>query len=470
MEKRNDLPAAGIDDLSIYVPSLYLDIEDLANARNVEPAKLKRGLGLDKMAVPDASEDVITMASEAIIDLVNKNNLQPEDIGRIYVGTESMVDGSKPIASYLVGILRKYFDQRNIDSSPLTHCDVVDMVFACIGAVDAMHNSLDYIRINPKHKVIIVSTDWAKYDLNSPGESTQGAGAFAILLSAQPKLLKIDTTWGVATQCEHDFYKPLRRMVRFDDLVVSNGIDASKLGREVYSVHKDTPVYDGQFSNECYTSRIAEALDHFHLKSDNNQYPLERWNKLVFHLPYAYHARRVFTTLFVDYLKYTGRWESFLNDHPDLKELESTKMMLRAIAKTPVYKSFVQNKIEPGERASSLVGNLYTGSIFLSLISCLASLAPEELANQKIGFFAYGSGSKSKVFEGELVPGYSKFIQRIKLFDRLEDRIRINIDQYEYLHKEKLLINLDSVNRKVLQDSSGWMETNKYARNYSVKI
>lgn len=468
MKQKITHPAVGIDDLSIYIPSLYLDIEDLANARNIEPAKLNRGLGLDKMAVPDASEDVITMAAEAIIDLVEKNKLRPEEIGRVYVGTESMVDGSKPIASYLVGILRQYFDHKDIDSTTLNQCDAVDMVFACIGAVDALHNSLDYIRLNPNSKVIIISTDWAKYDLRSPGESTQGAGAVAILLSAQPRLLEINNHWGVATQCEHDFYKPLRKMVSFDDLVVSNGIDAAKLGREIFTVHKDTPVYDGQFSNECYTARISEALNHFQQKSNANYHPLDEWNKLIFHLPYAYHARRVFTTLFLDYLKETGSWESFLNDNPDLKEVEPGKMLLRAFSKKPIYNSFVQEKIEPGERASSLVGNMYTGSIFLSLISCLASNADEDLSNQKLGFIAYGSGSKSKVFEGKLVSGYSKLVQRINLFDRLENRNRINVDQYEYLHKEKLLINLDSVNRKVFQSSSGWMETNKYARNYSI--
>ena len=130
------------DDISIYCPSLYLDINDFAKARDIEPAKLTKGLGLKSIAVPDSSEDVITMAAEALCDLVEKNNLQPEDIGRIYVGTESMVDGSKPIASYLLGILKQFFEQKSIDARELYQCDVVDMVFACIGAVDAMQIAL----------------------------------------------------------------------------------------------------------------------------------------------------------------------------------------------------------------------------------------------------------------------------------------------------------------------------------------
>ena len=463
-------PSVGIDDISVYIPSLYLDIEDLATARGVEPAKLQRGLGLNKMAVPDASEDVITMAAEAVIDLVKKNNLRPEEIARIYVGTESMIDGSKPNASYIMGILTDYFMQRGHSAKSMNNCDVVDMVFACIGAVDAMQNSLDYIRLRPDRKVIVVSTDWAKYELNSPGESTQGAGAFATLISANPRILEIDDEWGVATECVHDFYKPLRKTVSYDEIVQSNGVEAYQLGKSTYSLHKDTPVYDGQYSNQCYTDRIREAFSRFQGVNSFDEHPFDQWEALVFHLPYAFHARRVFVPLFIEYLVDSDQWEVFVEKYNEVwDDLESERQLLKAYSKTEEYKAFVQEKIQSGELASSEVGNLYTGSIFLSLLSTLAADANRDFSNRHLGFFAYGSGSKSKVFQGRVVPGYQEYIQRINLFGRLEQRQRINIHQYEYLHKDKLLINLDSVDRKVFQASSGWQETNRYARNYMVK-
>ena len=80
LESSKSHPVVGIDDISVYIPSLYLSIAELADARGIEPAKLEKGLGLLSMAVPDASEDVVTMAAEALIDLVEKNDLQPEDI------------------------------------------------------------------------------------------------------------------------------------------------------------------------------------------------------------------------------------------------------------------------------------------------------------------------------------------------------------------------------------------------------
>ena len=47
----------GIDAISYYVPNHYLPIEALAEARNIEYAKLNKGLGLTSMSFPDIDED-----------------------------------------------------------------------------------------------------------------------------------------------------------------------------------------------------------------------------------------------------------------------------------------------------------------------------------------------------------------------------------------------------------------------------
>lgn len=465
------LPIVGIDDISVYIPGLCLDIDDLARARGIDPAKMRKGLGLSAMSIPDASEDVVTMAAEALLQLVDRHQLKPGEIGRVYVGTESMVDGSKPIASYLLGILERYYKQQQINTTDLRNTDAVDLTFACIGAVDALQNTLDWIRLNPGKKAVIVSTDWAKYDLGSPGESTQGAGAIALLVSADPGLIAIDRTWGVSAKCEHDFYKPLRPSVRQEDKARSNGVAANLLGREIFRLHKDTPVYDGQFSNMCYADRISEAFDHFQDEAGTMDAPLETWKRLVFHLPYAYHARRVFPSIFIEELRKKGTWISLAEElgvNPDPRDPDEIKAVTRTVSKSPAYLAFVNEKIAPGEKASSLVGNLYTGSIFLSLVSTLLEGKEEDFAGSHFGFFAYGSGSKSKVFQGKVMPGYQARVGQWDLAERLENRIRIDISRYEYLHREKLLVNLDSRGRRVFQASSGWTTTNRFARNYSI--
>jgi hydroxymethylglutaryl-CoA synthase len=164
----------GIDDMAAYVPSLYLPIETLATERQIEYAKLNKGLGLTAMAVNDIDEDAATMAANAVRELIDKNNLDPRQIGRIYMGTESALDGAKPMASYVQEMLSDYYSEQ-YGADCLLHCDVVDLTFACIGAVDALQNTLDWVRADTRRVGIIVASDVAKYDLESTGEYTQGS-------------------------------------------------------------------------------------------------------------------------------------------------------------------------------------------------------------------------------------------------------------------------------------------------------
>ena len=97
----------GLDAASFYVPSLYLEIKDLAAKRGIEPAKLEKGLGLRKMALPDVHEDAATFAAEALLKLIQDYNINPKEISRVYLGTESALDAAKPTATYAVQIVEE---------------------------------------------------------------------------------------------------------------------------------------------------------------------------------------------------------------------------------------------------------------------------------------------------------------------------------------------------------------------------
>ena len=90
----------GIDAIDYYVPPIALKIKDLAEARDIPTAKLEKGLGLKTMALVDIDEDVASMAANALLNLITNNNLNPTNIGRIYLGTESALDALKAY-SYL---------------------------------------------------------------------------------------------------------------------------------------------------------------------------------------------------------------------------------------------------------------------------------------------------------------------------------------------------------------------------------
>lgn len=465
------LPTVGIDDMAAYIPRLVLPISTLAEARELEYAKLNKGLGLEAMAVPDAHEDVATMAANAVLDLVVKNDLDPRKIGRLYVGTESALDGAKPMASYVLDMLTQYFSTTH-GSDCLLHCDVVDLTFACIGAVDAMQNTLDWARGHKDRMGIVVSSDHAKYELGSGGEYTQGAGAVAMLIKQQPRLLAFKEEFGVATRSVHDFFKPLRKVSKaalVEEVLALSGQSASaeevlaKLGNSLQekgvldsqdhliTLHKDTPIFDGPYSNSCYRNRIREALSHFvsvnHLESDVPV--IDDWHRLVFHLPYAYQARRMFSEIFMQESQARGDWEGLASELPaapraddfedEVAHQKAYEKFLRSITKTEAYRRFVADKIAPGERGSSLVGNLYTGSLLLSLMNTLeAGLSGDvKLAGQTFGCFAYGSGSKSKVFTAVVQPDWRTLAERFSILPTLAQRTEIDYATYEDLHRQK---------------------------------
>ena len=473
-------PTVGIDDFSVYIPQIYLPIETLAERRDLNYAKLNKGLGLQEMAIPDALEDAATMAANAVLDLIHKNDLDPKTIGRIYLGTESALDGAKPTATYVLDMLQDHFADSDGPNCFL-HCDVVDLTFACIGGVDALQNCLEWSAAKEGRTGIVVASDEAKYEMESPGEYTQGAGAVAMLVKQEPRLLAIDPDFGVATRPAHDFFKPQRRVTKraiieeviallpdvsgmdlnirrmeerlSHSLAVRGTLDSNE---DFLMIHKTTPVFDGPYSNQAYQARIREALVDYRRR--HGQEPgklLTDFNYLVFHLPYAFQARRMFSEIYMEELKANGDWVDFISrnelevpcaDDYDDREQYITKCseFLRLVTKTKDYKDFVEARIAPGEWASSRVGNLYAGSVFLSLMATLeAALEREDkVAGESLCVFAYGSGSKSKVFKATIQPAWREVAAEFDLELRLNHREAISYEIYERLHRCNLKRNV----------------------------
>jgi hydroxymethylglutaryl-CoA synthase len=404
----------GIDSIAFDIPKLHLPIKVLAENRNIEPEKLIKGLGLHKMSFPDVHQDVVTFAANAVYKLIQQENINSSEIARIYVGTESSVDSSKPIASYISALL-----EQQLGEGTLRYCDTLDMTFACIGAVDALQTTLDFIRLNPTKKAIVVATDNAKYDLNSTGEYTQGAGAIAMLITANPKIVSFSQEVGVSSQGVFDFFKPRRYVSKNEILNTTDNPEWFGILENEIAFYKEQPVFDGQYSNQCYINRITEA--YFHYKEITNQSGtlFNNWENILMHLPYCFQARRTFVEIYAK--------ENNLTDD------------IKTISKSEEYLEFVNKTIFPSEIASGQIGNMYTGSIFLGLLStlCYHFQNETEIQDKKFGFIAYGSGSKSKVFEAQVEANWKSAIEKVPLFETLDNSTEIDFGTYITLHKKE---------------------------------
>ncbi|MDL2143893.1 hydroxymethylglutaryl-CoA synthase [Flavobacterium tructae] len=416
----------GIDAISFDVANIHLPIKTLATARNIEPEKLEKGLGLIKMTLPDVHQDPVVFGANALTKLILDHNINLNEISRIYVGTESGIDSSKPISSFLISLMEQKFGE-----DTLAECDVVDFTFACIGGVDALQNCIDFVKLNPAKKAIVVTTDFAKYDLNSTGEYTQGAGAVAMLVTSNPRIIAFDENWATSTKGVFDFFKPYRTLSKEEITKnTNNDLWFDNLEAEI-EIHKDQPVFDGQYSNQCYMDRTRNAYFSFKKLKNTTETLYNSWNSIIMHLPYSFQGRRMLSEIYA-----LDSAEKIISENIESADYQ---LKIKEVAKSEEYRNFVTEKLQPAELASSLIGNLYTGSIFMGLLSTLAHFydTNKEIAGAQFGFLAYGSGSKSKVFEGTIQPEWKAALENVKLFENLEESTEIDFNTYEGLHKKE---------------------------------
>lgn len=76
----------------------------------------------------------------------------------------------------------------------------------------------------------------------------------------------------------------------------------------------------------------------------------------------------------------------------------------------------------------------------------------KEIAGNTFGFLAYGSGSKSKVFEGIIQNEWKTAIANTPLFETLQESFEIDFDTYEKLHKKEQKQSIQSPKKEWVLD------------------
>ena len=429
--------AAGIDDIAIYIPRLYIDAADFANARGLDPIKLQKGLGISQMAIVDANQDPACLAANACLTIMQKNKLSPDDIGRLYVSTESAFDESKAMNSYVIGMLEQVYGQGAFE-----HCGGVETKFACVSGSYALYDNANWIRAGEaegQHALVVVS-DIAKYDLGSSGEMTQGAGSVAMLLNDEPRLLAFDPrVTATSIKDEYDFYRPFG---------------------------KETPIVHGQYSNLLYMIQVRKALESYKkkvissglIKLKSDETILDHMDYINMHLPYSNMGKKALAYLVRHEWRQLPRWKKILEsigmDEPKPKDPRGTIESVLAdeefmakdheftklFTKTKEYQEVYESKLSSSLIASSMIGNLYTASLYLGFRSSLEFEYQKgiDLAGKRVGFGSYGSGSSAMVFSGVIQAEYEQMVKNMNLEIEIGNRRKLTWDEYEELHENKL--------------------------------
>ena len=441
--------AAGIDDISIYIPRLYLDAGDFAKARGLDPDKLERGLGIGQMAIVDTNQDPACLAANACLKVMQKNKLTPDKIGRLYVATESSFDESKAMNSYVIGMLEQVYG-----ADTFGHCGGIECKFACVSGSYALYDNTNWIRAGEaedKYALVVVS-DIAKYDLGSSGEVTQGAGAIAMLLNDKPRLLSFDPkVTSTSIKNEYDFYRPFG---------------------------KETPIVHGQYSNLLYLIQVKNALIDYKrkvkktglIKLKDGETILDHVDYLNMHLPYSNMGKKALAYLVRHEWRALPRWEKIIEEigmeEPIPKDprgtiesvLEDAEFMTKdhqftkLFTNTENYVELYESKLASSLIASKMIGNLYTASLYLGFRSSLEFEYQNgiDLEGKRVGFCSYGSGASAMIFSGVIQPEYGQVVKDMNLEAEIGPRTKLSLDEYEELHENKRTYeeNIRSANKE----------------------
>ena len=441
--------AAGIDDIAIYIPRLYLDAGDFAKARGLDPEKLERGLGIGQMAIVDTNQDPACLAANACLRVMQKNKLTPDKIGRLYVATESAFDESKAMNSYVIGMLEQVYGEDTFG-----HCGGIECKFACVSGSYALYDNTNWIRAGEaedKYALVVVS-DIAKYDLGSSGEVTQGAGAIAMLLNDNPRLLSFDPkVTSTSIKNEYDFYRPFG---------------------------KETPIVHGQYSNLLYLIQVKNALIDYKrkvketglIKLKEGETILDHVDYLNMHLPYSNMGKKALAYLVRHEWRDLPRWKKIIEEigmeEPIPKDprgtiestLEDAEFMAndhqftKLFTSTEIYAELYESKLASSLIASKMIGNLYTASLYLGFRSSLEFEYQKgvDLEGKRVGFCSYGSGASAMIFSGVIQPEYDQVVKDMNLEAELGPRTKLSLDEYEELHENKRTYeeNIRSANKE----------------------
>ncbi|KAL7672256.1 hypothetical protein ACOME3_007147 [Neoechinorhynchus agilis] len=281
----------------------------------------------------------------------------------------------------------------------------IDCLNACYGGTAALFNCIDWIESSAwdGRFAIAVMTDVAIY-ANKAARPTGGAGAIALLIGPNAPLVIENEHRVTVARDVYDFYKP--------------------------RMHVESPMVDGPLSIQCYFEALRLCYDRYRQKTGKSGSILDDHDRLIFHSPFCGLVRKAYSLL-------------YLCDHPSEFTQEQNPESFYADKTTQrklagQCKDRFEKQVAPSMLLAKQVGNAYTASTYLALVSCLAEASKaKENKPERILVYSYGSGYCSSMFSIRVNPDVSSEIIMIKANESikqwLDGRLRVTAKNYDKL-------------------------------------
>jgi hydroxymethylglutaryl-CoA synthase len=184
----------GIVGYGSYIPRFRIKVEEIAKVWSKDPETIKNGLILEEKSVPDADEDTITLSAEASRNALLRARVDPEEIGAVFIGSESHPDAVKPSGVTVAEAL-------GITPNVM----VADFRFACKAGTAAMQCCYALVKSGEVKYAMAIGADCAQGRPGDALEYTAAAGAASFIIGPNP-LAELEGTYSYATDTA-DFWR-----------------------------------------------------------------------------------------------------------------------------------------------------------------------------------------------------------------------------------------------------------------------
>lgn len=255
---------------------------------------------------------------------------------------------------------------------------VLELKQACYAATAGIQLAKGHVALHPDKKALVIGSDIARYGLKTAGEPTQGGGAVAMLIAKDPRILALQDDSVYYADDIMDFWRPLAAT---------------------------EALVDGKYSANIYLEFFEKVFTRYRKITGLTA---NDFKALLFHLPYTKQGLKALREA--------------------IKTLDPTKQ------------AELLAEFEASKQYSKLTGNLYTGSLYLSLLSLLEN-SRLLCAGDRLGLFSYGSGAQAEFYSGLLQPGFKDVLgDHTQL---LSTRKEVSILEYEKIFESSLKYESD---------------------------
>jgi len=446
-----DLP--GVSAMSLYVPPFRVDLQDWCNWTENSWDKISAVVGRS-FRVCGRHENVYTMAANAVLRLIRQNDVDPQRVGFLGLGTESSTDNAAG-AVIVRGMVDRALEALGLPRLS-RYLEVPEFKHACLGGVYALKSALRYAASDGADRLaIVVSADVAEYERGSTGEQTQGAGAVALLVERSPKLFGVDLAHaGSASDYRGpDFRKPFAR--HFTEGYAKNTQRLS-----------DFPVFSGKYSTFSYLDETVHAVERMLSRLDvsaGSYYQSVRG--LFFHRPYhlmpvqamsflyvrglargdhhhdelralCQEAGVSFDTVLTETVSTPDLYGELLKDDAVADPYLATSAVAGLLRKQQGFRRLLDEKMGLGSEPVKDLGNLYSAALPAWIAAGLEEAAAKglQLGDAPMVAVGYGSGDAAEALPLFVAPGFETAAARIGFVRALQGSVTLSREQYEALH------------------------------------